>query len=476
MDPMRKVPEKLPDLDGRWHVTTQEQTDAWSKYLGIPYVHVPDIFGCCNSWAEHFEKVWETGCNALGFQTEYYKNSDLYAQGKFLPYMIKALENIELSRELIMKFQSTKTTDYIPLDVICENCGKITARVISFDVKKQTVHYACDTKELAGKYTIKGCGHKGETTFAHCKLPWRFEWPAAWGIFETTHEPFGKEHYEGSWQSGKEIARKLYGFEPPIEHVYEFFLVDGKKMAARSGNAYIIQDMLKLMEPEVFLFFYTKRPGKQRDVSISELFRLVDEFDNTEAAYFGEGKYSEKELANIKTSYFLSMIDMPAARPVRIPYTFASMIAQSVPRERELEHAIALLRSTGHIKTELSAEDKEQIARRLKLAAKWATEWAPSEYRIVPLKGMPPKEILDKLTNNQISALHHLGTDLTSREWTEEQLYARLHDTARQFQLKGVELFSAAYHVLLGRPSGPRLAPFILAIGKDSVAEKFRKL
>jgi lysyl-tRNA synthetase class 1 len=475
LDPLRTVPRKLVDLDGRWHEISKEQVDAFSKYLGLPYVTVPDIFGCCGSWAEHFESVWEAGCAAIGMRTQYFRNSVLYRQGKFLPYMLLALKRIDRSREIIMRFQRTKTWGYIPLDIICENCGKVIGRPIEFDIPSQTVKYACDTKELAGKYEIRGCGHRAEADFANCKLPWRFEWPAAWGIFKTTFEPFGKEHFEGSWPSGRLIARDVYGIEPPIELVYEFFLIDGKKISARLGNAYIVQDMLQIIEPEVFLYFYTKRPAKQRELAASEIFRLVDEFDWIERAVFGKERVSKKELANFKAAYALSMRKLPERQPVRIPYTFAAMIAQTVPEQDMLARAISLLRSTGHIKAELTEPDKRAIERRLRLAKVWARTFAAERYRFKLLAGPTPAEITRKLTVKQKAALKALAT-LLLKELTVQELYAGIFEIAREQRISPPELFKAAYLVLLGKDHGPRLAPFILAIGRNEVAKKFASL
>ena len=132
------------------------------------------------------------------------------------------------------------------------NIGIIGAGIIgnrlalSFDKHPDlTIKSICDldfsrAEELAGKYKIKGCGHKGEVSFRDGKLPWRFEWPANWGIFNTTFEPFGKEHAEGSWPSGQAIAREIYGFEPPIPHIYEFLLLNGEKMSAHGSKGCLL--------------------------------------------------------------------------------------------------------------------------------------------------------------------------------------------------------------------------------------------
>ena len=84
--------------------------------------------------------------------------------------------------------------------------------------------------------------------------------------------------------------RRVFEREPPIPFVYEFFLVNSAKMSASKGNVYIVQDMLKVMEPESFVYFYAKRPEKQRDLDLAHLSRMVEEFDEAERVYFGKSE------------------------------------------------------------------------------------------------------------------------------------------------------------------------------------------
>ena len=299
----------------------------------------------------------------------------------------------------------------------------------------------------------------------------------------------GKDHWEGSWKSGEVIAREIFEIEPPIPYVYEFFLVDGVKMSASVGNVIIVQDILKVIEPEIFLYFYTKRPGKQRDFSMKEIFRLADEFGDVEKKFFSKEKIEEHERANIERSYFMSVEKVPKSLPARIPYTFASMVAQIVPREKSfgfsraskseisiaqekmLEKALALLKSTGHISGKISESDKKIILQRLERAKFWAENYAPPEYKI-KLLDAPSAEIVSRLSTGQKLALHDLEKDLLKKTFTEKELYGRAMEIAKARGLEAKEFFSAAYLVLLGREQGPRLAQFILAVGQEEVAKR----
>ena len=47
-DRLRKVP-----------VNVQAITEGFEEHIGKPYADCPDPFGCCSSYAEHFEKEYE---------------------------------------------------------------------------------------------------------------------------------------------------------------------------------------------------------------------------------------------------------------------------------------------------------------------------------------------------------------------------------------------------------------------------------
>jgi len=141
-----------------------------------------------------------------------------------------------------------------------------------------TVDYRCTDMD-AGNQTIDGCGHEGTATLREGKLPWRFEWPAQWQLLGVDFEPFGKDHAEGSWPSGQDVARNVLEIEPPVPMVYEWFTLEGEPFSSSEGNVILVSDVLELLEPEVLRYFFAKDPAKARDFSsIERLDQLVDEF------------------------------------------------------------------------------------------------------------------------------------------------------------------------------------------------------
>jgi len=463
-DPLKDVPSRIADLDGNWHNTSE--FPEIHNYLGMPLCRIPDPFGCCNSWSEHFTEVWMQGLRALDINPTLYSVDALYKEGRFEPYIRQVFEKRALVGEIISKFQSTKSADYIPFDAICPQCGRL-ANVDSVNLEKKTVHFVCGGKSIKKKKS-EGCGYEGEVPWSEGKLQWRFEWPALMCIFNTTFEPFGKDHYEGSWKSLLEIMPTVFGREPPIPFMYEFFLVNGEKMSASKGNVYIVQDMLKVMEPEVFRMFYTRRPEKQRDLDLKHISQLVDEFDETERIYFGKAEArSENREENSKRMYELSMTKVPDQMPVRIPYGFASVLAQLMDDEQALQK----LKSLGHLNG-ASEQDIANARRRIRLARNWINLYAGPESKYTLLS---PEDSLTRyilVPDNVKRVLKEFCEMYKMPEATEEVLSARAKQLCIEHDVPIAEFFRYSYSLLLGKDRGPKLFPFILALDKKVVISR----
>ncbi len=458
-DPMKDIPGRIADLDAKWY--SAEQFPEMQKYLGVPVCLTPDPFGCCKSYGEHFSKLWISGLEMIGIYPEHISTNALYEAGKFEPYIQMTFEKIQDASRIVAKYQSTKEEGYIPFDAICPNCNRL-ANVSSFDLQEKTVTFTCGGKALKKK-TSEGCGFSGEAPWSHGKLQWRFEWPAQWGIFKTTFEPFGKDHYEGSWKSGQDISRIVFNEDPPIPYVYEFFLVNGEKMSASKGNVYISQDMMKLLEPEVFMFFYTKRPGMQRDFDLKNIFRLVDDFESAENVYFGKESKIKIDEENMKRSYEMCFSAVPKTHPLRIDYKFAALIAQA---GGDIDRAIELLKFTGHIKGQVSKENKEKIEKRLELAKYWAQNFADSQLKIQLNENLPDIQ----LNTHQKKAMKELLEEV-KKDLSESELQLAVFNIARANSMEPKEFFKLLYQLLINKDSGPRLGAFVIAIGKKRVIE-----
>jgi len=455
MDPLRTVPLRLPDGDGTWRETDEKTRAMLTDALGKPVCDVQDPFGCHGNYGEHFTQLMMQDLQAIDVDLTMKYVSALYREGAFDAFIEETLDKAEAIREVLSRFQSRIPKDWIPLNPVCENCGRLTTKVIAFDRSADSATYECTDRVLHGRYKVKGCGHKGTTDPRKGKLPWRLEWVADWKIFKTDIEPFGKEHFEGSWKSGVALARAVYDFEPPVPLVYEFFLIDGQKMSSREGNVYLIRDLLKIAEPEVVRYLYVKKPLVQRDIAVMKIYSLVSEFDEMERlAITGKGEKAE----DAKTYYWYVVGTPREPPPYRLPYDLAMYVTRFYSPEVALER----LRRSGLVPQELSKEDEARAVSRLSRAKNWNSMFGESRKD----DATRTHEVADQKVVESFSLVRR---EYATSELSGDELQELLYRTARQVDLPPSELFREGYRLFLGKESGPRLGNFLTTLDKDYV-------
>jgi len=376
MDPFRRLPDGFFDLRRKWHLASRELIERYNKYVGAPLYFIPDPLGCCKNYSEHFRKIYESECREMGLKdTQYFSTYELYKSGKFNPYLRKIFKKIKIASKIDASIEKSKPNDYVPVWAICEGCKKITGKITGINLKKETVDYVCSDRNLTTKYRAVGCGYKSTIDWknGNTKMDWEFEWPAQMLIFRTTIEPFGKEHYIGSWPFAKQVITNVYEEELPLVFFYEYFLIDKKKMATRYGNVIPISNLRKVLEPEVIRFIYTKRPNKQRNLELSRILNYVNEFDWAEKIYFGLKKArNEKEETKIKKNYEYAYLKNPPSKfPNRLSYWTIAHIIQTFPKERWKEI----------VKRRINNGDICYSMKRLALVENWLKNFAPACFR-----------------------------------------------------------------------------------------------
>ncbi|MFW6018377.1 MAG: lysine--tRNA ligase, partial [Halapricum sp.] len=232
-DRLRKLPRRLADLEGNIVGLGEVDAGALGRNLGKPYTDIPDPFGCCESYGAHFTTILKRDAERLGVPIEFVSNTALYESGEFDDAVEHVLANREQARDVLGEYQAKVDERYVPFQAQCDECGHLTEAITGVDLEAGEIEYACEDVE-AGDETIEGCGHEGVASLREGKLPWRFEWPAQWDVLGVDFEPFGKDHAEGSWPSGEDIARNVFELEPPVPMVYEWFTLDGEALSSSS--------------------------------------------------------------------------------------------------------------------------------------------------------------------------------------------------------------------------------------------------
>src|SRR6056297_4268413 len=104
-DPLRKLPRKLADLDGDIVDLGDVNAGALGQNLGAPYTAIPDPFGCCDSYGEHFSNLIQSSAELLGIDVEMVSNTEGYEDGDFEGVTRFLLEHADLAREVLSEYQ-----------------------------------------------------------------------------------------------------------------------------------------------------------------------------------------------------------------------------------------------------------------------------------------------------------------------------------------------------------------------------------
>nr|WP_115863518.1 lysine--tRNA ligase [Halorussus litoreus] len=513
-DPLRGLPRKLADLDGNVVGLGEVDAGALGRNLGKPYTAIPDPFGCCDSYGEHFSNLIERSAELLGIPVEMVSNTELYESGEFEDVTRYLLENRENAREVLSHYQDKVDAEYVPFNPICEDCGKITETVTAVNLgetpEETTVEYTCTDME-AGDQTIEGCGHEGTATLREGKLPWRFEWPAQWQVLGVDHEPFGKDHAEGSWPSGADVARNVLEVEPPVPMAYEWFTLDGEPFSSSSGHVIMVQDALEMLDPEVLRYFFTKDPSKSRDFSVEHLDQLADEFDGFERDYYdedadeGTAEIADAAYPPVARPTVAALFDEdgepvadrepanrpvePASRPVvgdgqraqanelvdgqfrervRLPYTFAAVLGMTDdPALRE-----EIVRREGHVPEGAPEWAVAYALDRVEGAQEWARRTG-NEFDYELKRAEIPDGAAD-LDPEIEAALDELA-DFVATHDDPDEIQGEIYETAKRHDVDVGEFFAVGYRLFFDDDQGPKLGPFLAKLDEEFVEARLRR-
>jgi lysyl-tRNA synthetase class 1 len=461
-DPLRKLPRKLADPDGNIVGLGEVDAGALGRNLGKPYTDIPDPFGDADSYAAHFASLLKADADRLGVPVEMISNTDLYEDGTFEPVIEHVLERVETAQEVLGQYQAKVDGDYIPFNPICSNCGTVTETVTDIDLDAGTVDYTC-TDMTAGGDTIEGCGHEGTATFREGKLPWRFEWPAQWRVLGVDFEPFGKDHAEGSWPSGEDIAREVLEIEPPVPMTYEWFTLNGEALSSSAGNVVTVPEILDLLEPAVLRYFFALDPRRARDLDLSTLDQLVDDFDRFERAYFGD--VDDESISAFAERAYPYVVSEVRDERVRLPYTFAAVLGMTDDRDLRIEMA----RNEGYIDDDTPKWAIEAALERVDRARAWA-ERLDNAYNYRLQETLPDVDF----DGDVAAALDDLA-EFVAAGHDGEAIQGEMYETARRHGVEVGEFFEAGYLLFFDQPQGPRLGEFLGELDSEFVVRRLRR-
>jgi lysyl-tRNA synthetase, class I len=444
-DVFRKVPKNMPE---------QERL---KEYLKKPITLVPDVTGRTENYAKANEKELEELLHKVGVDPEYIYQADKYRSSVYAEGIKLALEKENTIREILNEHRSEPLgKEWKPVSVFCTSCDRNTTRVTEWD------------GEYGVSYECSSCGNKETVDLRQTgavKLPWRIDWPMRWKEEGVDFEPAGKDHHSegGSFDTARRIVKEVYGGSPPVTFQYDFIRIKGRggKISSSTGEVVSLRDVLEIYQPEIirYLFAGTK-PNSEFAISFDlDVLKIYEDYDKCERIYFGAEEVGEKRKEKERRIYELSQVkDVPKTLPYQLSLRHLCNLLQI--HDGDIEAAIEQL-------GDVEEEQKKRLRMRAACAWNWITTYAPEDftYRLRSPEDRPVE--LDEKGRAVVSGLKDLVTELDT--YDEKSLAEALYGIAEKAGVEPKEMFRTIYSVLIGKERGPRLANFIITIGKAKI-------
>ena len=235
-------------------------------------------------------------------------------------------------------------------------------------------------------------------------------------------------------------------------------------MSSSSGNVVDLANVLEVYEPEIVRYIFAgTRPNREFSISFDvDVLAIYEEFDKVERVYYGLETKNEKKTAKDKVAYELSYIgDIQKTIPYQPSFRHLTMLLQIY--DFDMDKVI------GYFEKELKNDhDKKRVRTRAECAANWVRKYAPEEFRF---KVQDNVQVTLVVQEKQI--LQQLSAKLKERDWTDKELHEELYILCKNNDFPSSDFFTLCYRALINKDKGPRLASFILEIGKERVAKLF---
>ena len=451
-DRLRKVPKNVASV-----------RDDFGQYIGYPYVDVPDPFDSgAPSYAAYFEQEFEQAMEGFGIPLDYRHQAEMYRKGAYRDQILLALQKRGEIFDILDSFRTQDAQEgereaYYPVSIYCPHCHRDTTKIRSLSEDGTLAHFDC------------ACGYEGDFDFTkdtNCKLAWKVDWPMRWAYEGVDFEPGGKDHASpgGSYDNGKVVAEKIFGYEAPLFQGYEFIGIKGVagKMSGSSGLNLTPDTILKLYEPEVVLWLYAKsEPTKAFDFCFDDgILRQYFEFDKqyTDFCAGRSDEFTRSVMDNCLTKG-QTIRTVPMALLVQL----GSIVNFNVPMLETVFEKIGM------------SYTYEDFKDRLDRARFWLEECAPEQAN--HLRPFRDFALYAEMSEEEKSEIRALKDYIEAGGYTLDELSAKLYaipkevfgETAPNLKQLQARFFQLVYRLLLNKERGPRLYLFLHAMDKGAI-------
>ncbi|QEK38564.1 lysine--tRNA ligase [Candidatus Cytomitobacter primus] len=425
MDGFRKVPLNLP------------KQDYLSQFLGLPLFKVPDVFGCCENFADH--NINELNKLIAQFDltnhVEVIKSSDMYLSGKFNNALLNVLRNHEkILKIMLPTLGEERQKTYSPFLPISEKSGKVLeVKIEEYKVDEGKITFY-DEGELVEAEVING----------KCKLQWKVDWGMQWHALGVDYEMYGKDLID-SFSVSKPICKTL-GSKAPVNMVYELFLDgDNKKISKSKGNGVSLDDWMNFTPIASMKHFLFLHPERAKKLDIRDLHRYVDAYLKDLQRYHNQIKEND-ETRYENPIFYTHENDLPP--PTELSYAILLNLQKGLRSPNYETFRNFIIKQHG----ELNSTEEKLVECIYKFAEHHKTESHPAPSWMI--------KYLQKFIDN----MDGFSTGLEM----QTNLYALGNEAVENKDIIDLKSwFQTIYLVLFGEETGPRLGPFFELYGKE---------
>ena len=234
----------------------------------------------------------------------------------------------------------------------------------------------------------------------------------------------------------------------------------GKKISKSAGNVFTPQVWFRYGSSQSLLLLTLKRFVGARSLSVTDIPQYMNELDELEDIYFEKKRVSDKkEQAKLSGLYKYCMFFNMSSKPGdHVPYNLLTFLAKMAPKGSEVDFVMKKLRGYGYGKEGLT----DNLKRRIGYALNWSKDFTEIKEKAV------------ELNEQEKTAVEELIQALQTKA-NEEEIQGAVFSIARNNSIKPGKFFKTLYRILLGVPQGPRLGPYILAMGRENVIDALKR-
>jgi len=198
-----------------------------------------------------------------------------------------------------------------------------------------------------------------------------------------------------------------------------------------------------------------KRFVGTRTLDVSDIPVYMNELDYLEDVYYGKKQAGEKETIRLKGLYEYCFVTKPPNKPsIHAPYNLMAFLVKMAPRECLDAYVTEKLQSYGYL------PKNQTLDSNLKQRIEYASNWTRDFEEI--------KETQVDLTAEEQKAITELLIKLETED-DPDKIQNAIFNSAKENGIQPGGFFKILYKILMGAPQGPRLGPYVLAMGKQNV-------